>query len=569
MPLKTYRLLTAAVAGIVLSAIAATPGPAAAAAPDRTSRTEKQRVDAVPTPKLGWYKCYETAECATTRLPLDYDKPKGATTEIAVLRIKAKDQKHKIGSLFLNPGGPGGSATDFALFAPYFLSDSLLQRFDIVGVDPRGIGASAHVRCFRSVKDQAAVLDLFNVPFPYTRAEEKRYVTGSKRMGKACSTTGRPLSGAMSTAEVARDMDVMRRAVGDRKLNYLGFSYGTALGQYYANMFPDRFRALVVDGVLEPNAWVGNTRQILDARLRSADGAYRALIEILRRCDRAGEKYCVFADGDPVRNFETIARELRAKPLDLPDGEGGTFTVTYAIFISAILGSLYGTDAGPVVTEIAAEVWAALHEGSTAALTERARAARATKRGYDFPYENSFEAGSAVICTDGRHPADAGSWPAATARRDQQVPYFGRAWGWVDSQCAHNTWTVQDEDAYRGPFTKRTAAPVLVVGSFWDPATNYRNAVASSRLLPNSRLLSSNNWGHTAYGSGVCVTTSIDNYLLTGTPPAKGTVCTDSVQPFTEPLPPPGQTTTLSTPTGKQRPPVATMIPESPLTPDK
>ncbi|GAA3347234.1 alpha/beta hydrolase [Amorphoplanes nipponensis] len=569
MTLKTHRLLTAALAGIVLSAVAAAPGSAAPVSADRTSAAESKRVDAVPTPKLGWYKCYEIAECATVRLPLDYDQPRGATTEIAVLRVRARDQRHKIGSLFLNPGGPGGSATEFARYAPEFLSDSLLDRFDIVGVDPRGIGASANVRCFKSVKDQTAVLDLFNVPFPVTRAEEQRYVRGSKLLGRACSTTGRPLTGAMSTAEVARDMDVMRRAVGDKKLNYLGFSYGSALGQYYANMFPDRFRALTVDGVLTPTAWVGNTRQILDERLRSSDGAYRALIEILRRCDRAGEKYCVFAAGDPVRNFETIARRLRAEPIQLPDGEGGTFTVTYAIFVSAILGALYGTDAGEVVTEISAEVWAALQGGSTAALTARARAARASRQGYDFPYENGFEATSAVICTDGRHPADAGSWPAATARRDRQAPYFGRAWGWIDSQCAHKMWTVQDEDAYRGPFNRRTVAPVLVVGNFWDPATNYRGAVASSRLLPNSRLLSSNNWGHTAYGSGVCATTAIDNYLLTGKPPAKGTVCTDSAQPFTEPLPPPGEVATLSSPTGKQRPPVATVNPESPLLPQK
>ena len=569
MPLKAHRLLTAALAGVVLATVAAAPGSAAPAAAERTSKAESRRVDAVPTPRLGWYKCYDIAECATAQLPLDYDKPKGATTEIAILRVKAKDQKRKIGSLFLNPGGPGGSATDFALFAPYFLSDSLLQRFDIVGVDPRGIGASANLRCFKSVKDQTAVLDLLNVPFPVTKTEEQRYVKGSKQLGKACSTTGRPLAGAMSTAEVARDMDVMRRAVGDRKLNYLGFSYGSALGQYYANMFPDRFRALAVDGVLDPTDWVGSTREILDQRLRSSDGAYRALIEILKRCDKAGEKFCVFAGGDPVKNFATIARELRAKPLELPDGAGGTVTVTYAVFVGAILGSLYGIDAGQVVTEIAAEVWAALREGSTAALTERARTARAAKRGYDFPYQNGFEATSAVICTDGRHPADAGLWPAATARRDQQAPYFGRAWGWIDSQCAHKTWTVQDEDAYRGPFTRRTAAPVLIVGNFWDPATNYRGAVTSSRLLPNSRLLSSNNWGHTAYGSGVCATTAIDNYLLTGTPPAKGTVCTDSVQPFTEPLPPAGEATTLSSPTGKQRPPVATLIPESVLTPQQ
>jgi pimeloyl-ACP methyl ester carboxylesterase len=568
MPRKAHRLLTAALAGILLSAGAVAPGSAAPAAPDRTSRTESERVDAVPTPRLGWHACHEIAECATARLPLDYDQPDGATTEIALLRVKAKDQRRKIGSLFLNPGGPGGSATSFALFAPSFLSDSLLERFDIVGVDPRGIGAGANVRCFSSVADQTPVLDLLNVPFPVTRAEEQRYVAGSELLGKACSTTGRPLSGAMSTAEVARDMDVIRRAVGDRKLNYLGFSYGSALGQYYANMFPDRFRALAVDGVLDPAAWVGSTRQILDERLRSSDGAYRALIEILERCDRAGEKFCVFAAGDPVRNFGAIARALRAEPIELPVG-GGTFTVTYAIFVGAVLGSLYGIDAGPAVTRLAAEVWAALTANSTDALTERVRAARPAERGYDIPYQNGLEASSTVICTDGRHPADAGSWPAATARRDQRAPYFGRAWGWIDSQCAHRTWTGQDEDAYRGPFTRRTAAPVLVVGNFWDPATNYRGAVASSRLLPNSRLLSSNNWGHTAYGSGACVTTAIDDYLLTGAPPAGGTVCTDSVQPFTEPLPPPGETATMSTPTGKQRPPVATPIPASPLIPQK
>jgi hypothetical protein len=189
--------------------------------------------------------------------------------------------------------------------------------------------------------------------------------------------------------------------------------------------------------------------------------------------------------------------------------------------------------------------------------------------GRAFPYDNSFDAYSAVMCTDGRHPVDGASWPKAAARADQRATYFGRAWAWASAQCARDHWTVRDEDAYTGPFTKRTPHPVLIVGSFWDPATNYNDAVAASKLLPNSRLLSSNNWGHTAYGSGVCATTAIDTYLLTGTPPAKGKVCTDSVQPFTEPLPPAGQPTTLAKPTGKQRPPVTPLIPESVLTPAK
>ncbi|HWS35265.1 MAG TPA: alpha/beta hydrolase, partial [Actinoplanes sp.] len=114
--------------------------------------------------------------------------------------------------------------------------------------------------------------------------------------------------------------------------------------------------------------------------------------------------------------------------------------------------------------------------------------------------------------------------------------YFGRVWGWWTAQCASSTWTVRDEDAYRGPFNKRTKAPVLIVGNYWDPATNYAASVSSSKLLPNSRLLSSNNWGHTAYGSGACVTNAMDRYLLTGKVPAKGTTCAADHQPFTEPL---------------------------------
>ncbi len=561
MPLKTHRLLTAALAGIVLTGLGAAPAVAGG------SSSESKLVDAVPTPKLGWYKCYEIAECATVRLPLDYRKPKGKTTEIAVLRVKAKNQAKRIGSLFVNPGGPGGSATSFALDAPYFLSDSLLQRFDVVGVDPRGIGASQNVRCFPSVRAQTEVLNLMNVPFPVTAAEEKNYITGSKKLGQACSTTGRPLTASSSTAEVARDMDVVRRAVGDKKLSYLGFSYGSALGQYYANMFPDRFRALVVDGVLDPTAWVGNDKQILDQRLRSSSGAYKALIEILTRCDKAGPTKCVFSEGDPVRHFAQVANRLKTDPVEFPDGAGGTIQVTYAIFISAVLGTLYGTEAGPGVTQLAAEVATAQEGGTTAPLLKRVNAAKAS-RAYDFPYENGLDAGSTVICTDGKHPANASAWPAAVDRRDREAPYFGRSWGWIDSQCATKTWTVRDTNAYTGPFTRRTASPVLVVGNFWDPATNYAGAVSSRRLLPNASLLSSNNWGHTAYGSGVCATTAIDNYLLTGKAPADGKTCTDAVQPFVEPLPAPAASTLATAgATAKRRPPVATPMPDSILIP--
>ncbi|GGN52558.1 peptidase [Actinoplanes lobatus] len=579
MPSIRPRLL---IAGVLAAAVATTaavsvPG-AASAAPKSatTSAAEKRRLDRLPTPKLGWYKCYQIAECATVKVPLDYDKPKGAKTELAVVRVKAKDQKRKIGSLFVNPGGPGGSAAQFALFAPDFLSDPVLERFDVVGVDPRGIGFSANIKCFKSVKQQTAVFNKMNVAFPLGSAEEKRYIAGAKAFGKACSTTGKTLAGAMSTAEVARDMELMRRAVGDKKLTYLGFSYGTALGQYYANLFPDRFRAIAVDGNIDPRQWVGagsSGNRILDARMHSAEGASRALREILIRCDKAGEEYCAFAAGNPVANYAAIARKLRAKPLVVTD-EFGTFKITYADFVGASLSYLYSTYAGEMVTQLAAEV-AALQAGGTAAaaaeVSLRKRVQAAKEIGYDFPYDNSFEAQSAVICTDGKHPKNANGWPVATASRDLQAPYFGRIWGWLSVQCASGTWTVRDEDAYRGPFNKRTKATVLVVGNYWDPATNYAASVSSSRLLPNSRLVTSDNWGHTAYGTGVCATAAVDRYLLTGKVPAKGTVCKAVHQPFTEKLgtgEDPGEELSIKsavTP-GKTLPPVVAPKPVSVLT---
>jgi pimeloyl-ACP methyl ester carboxylesterase len=336
---------------------------------------------------------------------------------------------------------------------------------------------------------------------------------------------------------------VMRRAVGDKKLTYLGFSYGSALGQYYANMFPDRFRALAVDGVINPTAWVGSSRTknvVQDDRLRSADGAYKALMEILKRCQQAGEEYCEFAAGDPVARFATITRRLKAKPLTLALPLIGTVKLTYADFIGGVLSGLYMPTAGEDVAMIAQAMWVLTSTHPSSASPEVAAAklslARRIKAGRDFPYFNDAEAFSGVMCSDGLHPKNANDWVKFSADADRRAPYFGRLWSWNSAQCARSTWTVRDEDAYRGPFNRRTAATVLVVGSYWDPATNYNDAVSSARLLPNSRLLTSDNFGHTAYGTGACATGVIDKYLLRGTLPAVGTLCHAAAKPFAEPL---------------------------------
>jgi pimeloyl-ACP methyl ester carboxylesterase len=557
------RLLVTALAigallpvGMVVPAHAASRAPVVVAKPppsDRTSVLEARRVDRVPTPKLGWYPCYGNAECATTRLPLDYDKPHGATTLVAVLRVKAKDQKHRVGSLFVNPGGPGGSGTAMAQAAPYFLSADVLARFDVVGIDPRGTNFSDQVACFPSNAQQGKVLSGLNVAFPFTKGQEQAAVASSRGLGKACSTTGQPLSAAMSTAEVARDMDVIRRGVGDKRLSYLGFSYGSYLGQVYANLFPDRVRAVAIDGVLDPVAWAGTkatASQPQSDRIRSADGATKALHQILVLCDKAGGQKCRFSPGNPVVNYDVVANRLKARPLVFTDPYTGELvTFTYADLVSGTLGSLYGPYGYLEITANLADIIilteppakassAAGRARRVAAVRSFARSLAAQKKrdagrtGWSFPYDNSLEAFEGVECTDSLNPADAAAWPALAAAADRRAKYFGRLWIWESSPCASRTWTARDEAGYRGPFTRRTIAPVLVVGTRWDPSTNYDGAVTAARLLPNSRLLSNDNWGHTSYGSSQCVTGAMDTYLLTQKVPARGAFCHGDVQPF-------------------------------------
>lgn len=567
---RSARTLVAALAALTVAAAVVPTATAASAAPtaggDRTSRAEAARVDRVKVPDLGWFDCSplfgSTAECGVAALPLDYDEPRGATTEVAVLRIPASDPARKIGTLFLNPGGPGGSGVEIAAAAPQFLAPEVLARFDVVGIDPRGTNYSSNVQCFKDVGQQAAAVSgLTDVAFPVDYAETKAAVTSAEKFGRACSTTGKPLSGSMSTAEVARDMDVLRRTFGDAQLTYLGFSYGSYLGSVYANLFPDRVRALVIDGVLDPTAWAGTaaTASIPQTqRLRSGEGAWKALQEILDRCAEAADVCQTAALGEPHAVYDEVIDGLKQQPVDIVDPETGevVFTLTYATFISFLLSDLYAPDgwqwvdsdisfvaslqAGGAATPEGAEANAYLVDRFRTLQAEQdaAAAQEAAQRaalGLGFPYPNGLDAFQSVLCTDGLNPSKASQWPAAAKRADADAPGFGPLWTWASAPCASSTWTVEDEDAYRGPFTRSSAHPVLVVGNYWDPATNYDGAVGADAVLGSSRLLSSDSWGHTAYGTSACVTDAVDSYLLAGTLPAEGTVCVGDAQPFVLP----------------------------------
>src|SRR6478672_11777306 len=204
--------------------------------------------------KIGWGKCYGQFQCGTLQVPLDYSKPNGTTISLAVVKLPATDPAHRIGSLLLNPGGPGGSGVDYTVFAgPALYTPEVRARFDLVGFDPRGIARSTALRCFGTTNQAVSVFTPF--PFPMTRDELAQWIAADRRLVDACDQRGGRIADHMATADVARDMDSLRAALGDAQLTYAGVSYGSYLGVTYANMFPSRVRAIVVDGVLDPIAW--------------------------------------------------------------------------------------------------------------------------------------------------------------------------------------------------------------------------------------------------------------------------------------------------------------------------
>ena len=488
-------------------------------------------------PELAWTACGDEApgfECATAQVPLDYDRPRGAKITLALTRLPASDPGRKISSIFFNPGGPGGSGVDFLqAVGPFLYSDEVRARFDLVSFDPRGVARSTPLQCFDTTEEALAAVA--PIPFPVTRAEERIWVRADRTWQRACAENAGPILHHMSTANVARDMDLLRRAVGDRKMTYVGYSYGTAIGSTYANMFPDKVRAVVIDGVIDPVSYTtgrgGQARTLpSDARLRSEQGAYDTLQAFLRLCDRGGPN-CAFSDGNPKRRYDRLARRLLREPAQLPDGQGGTVPFTYADLVATTLGALYDPTTWPALAEFLQELDTLT---STARAADRLRALRSRLGlGARQPYEQVLEGFAGVWCLDPINPDHPSAWARAARRADRRDPYFGRPWIWFGSVCAQ--WPGHDRDRYLGPFDRRIANTVLVVGTVNDPATRYQDAVSTARLLNRGRLLTVAGSGHTSLFLSSCADAYVSRYLLTGRVPPKGTVCDVDVVPFAQP----------------------------------
>jgi pimeloyl-ACP methyl ester carboxylesterase len=492
--------------------------------------------------KVVWSKCFSDLgafQCGTVQVPLDYDQPNGATISLALVRLPASDAAHRIGSLFLNPGGPGGSGVDFTLFAgPFLYNDSVRAHFDLVGFDPRGIGRSTALRCFGTQKQWGPYFT--PLAFPSTSAEEVLWMNADLYLGSNCAQRGGKIADHMSTANVARDLDQLRQAVGDAQLTYAGVSYGTMIGQTYANMFPNNVRAVIIDGVLDPIAWTtgrGDASTVpFSTRLHSDVGAQATLQEFFRLCD-AGT--CAFGPNSAAR-FKTLGDSVKAHPLVVTNPDGSSLEINYSILIAITLGAMYDS----LSWEDFAGALAALEAATAAPATIDAARLGArlqpylgvpsyiAKRGFPH-YSNQIEGFPAVACADSDNPHSYSAWSSAGAAADAANGYFGRIWTWATSICA--AWPNGDADRYTGPFDTRTANPLLVIGNLFDPATRYEGAVTASTLLPNSRLLTVHAWGHTSLFRSHCADEFAADYLVNLVLPPVGTVCAQDHVPFSAP----------------------------------
>ena len=493
---------------------------------------------------VGWSKCFSevapSLECGIVQVPLDYNDLQGAKIDIALIRLPAKDPQRRTGSIFFLPGGPGGSGFGFPIevaLGTLRYAPEILERFDLVSFDPRGIARSTELRCFGNASQWAPGLTAFS--FPSTPEEETAWIAADRFLEDACAQRGGRLLDHMSTANVARDLDLMRQAVGDQKLNAIGYSYGTYIGVTYANLFPENVRAIVVDGVVDPIAWAtgyngDGTIIPFSTRLKSDVGAQATLNEFFRLCDIGGSR-CAFAPNSAQR-FASLAARVQVQPIQVPFPDGSVVELDYSNLIAITLSAMYGSggtsSSWPMFAQLLADVEANVEPALLAARLEKfwEGPGYLPKRG--FPrYRNYLEGFPAVSCLDTENPSSYPAWLAAGLAADAADGYFGRIWTWLSSACT--AWPGVDKDRYLGPFNKNTANPVLVVGNLFDPATRYEGAVAVANLLPNSRLLTVHAWGHaTIPNISSCVDEIVGRYMVDLTLPTSGTICEQDHVPF-------------------------------------
>jgi len=474
--------------------------------------------------------------CAVYVVPMDYAHPENGSINLAMMRRTANDTAHRIGSLFLNPGGPGGTGYQLPIAASTrIFQPEVLDRFDLVGFDPRGVGRSTALRCFTTQEDHDKVFA--NVAaIPLTGKEIRDATAANRTYGQYCGRLAGPLIDHMSTADVVRDLDRMRAAVGDDKLNYVGFSYGTLIGATYATMFPGSTRAIVIDGNVDPELRLSNG---LEYDRQRAGGFEASLDALLKRCDAAGAA-CAFGGGARAK-FDDIRESLKRNgPVRLPNDA----TVSYSTLITTVSSVLYRVELLESLTKLMQAVYEAVHpplgqQPDAVGADVTALLSSAGNIRWDALPDTAYvtdDSYSAVNCSDKPFWQPAIATPAIADSWDATMPTFGRELAWGDPAVCP-LWPVHDAAPYRGPWNHRTTNPVLVIGNYHDPATQYEFARRMSRELGNARLLTVDAFGHCVLGKSLCADRIAARYLTELAMPDPGTVCAPNVQPFPDASP--------------------------------
>ncbi|HEX2076035.1 MAG TPA: alpha/beta hydrolase [Geodermatophilus sp.] len=480
-------------------------------------------------PQLTWADCgtgdagvAAGVQCATADLPMDYDQPDGMQVRIAVARVPARDQADRIGSLFFNFGGPGAPAVDYLQAAGAGLFGTLNQRFDIIGFDPRGVGQSTPAVDCR-VNQETEGITAQPLPTPLD-IDVDAFVARMQAYVDSCLANNGAILEHLSTANVARDMDALRAAVGDTRLTYLGFSYGTVLGATYAALFPDRYRAMVLDAPVDAESYIHDP---IDYVAEQTAGFEESLGRFFAAC-AADQVACAgFGGANPSLAYDELIAKAEVTPIPAEGFAPDPRPVTADDIRLATLQPLYSK-----------RFWGLLGLALARAANGDGSLVRALVDSYygrrdDGTYDPSRDRLFTISASEARFPrGDLQPYLDQGAEAWERFPHFWFSSGYTDIPWA--LWPIRDEDAYGGPFAVPPSAPTpLVVATTHDPATPYRGAQRLVQDLGNARLLTMDGDNHAAYGgNSACVDAATETYLVDGTLPEEDTVCPQEV-PFT------------------------------------